>query len=299
MSGKQKWDGQTKAKPLGIRIFMKLISWFGLIPAYSLLVWVSLYYVITNKTLRKSLKSFRTKLSLKTNIFHIYKHVFVFGLNLIDRFAYPVLKKPFKIITFGEENIFDALMKNNGLIMLSAHVGNQEVAGDILFDRIKTKINFLMYDNEKEEIKKVTNDLTKNRSVNIIPISQNSMEMMFSVQKALSNNEIIAMSADRYREGDSVHKLSFLGKETFFPSGPFKIAAVTGAPITIATTVKTGFKTYEQKIYSYINFEGEICQNRKNKVLNLSQEYVKILENIVKKHPYHWFNYYDFWNEFL
>ena len=71
---KKKWDGQTHANSLGIKIFIITISFFGLLPAYFLLFFVSWYYTLFVTAHNKFIKSFRSKLGLSTNLINIYKH---------------------------------------------------------------------------------------------------------------------------------------------------------------------------------------------------------------------------------
>lgn len=300
MTKEKKWDGQTKANPLGIRIFMFLISNVGVIPAYILLCFISGYYTLfRNWSHKKVIKAYRSKLGLKTNIFHIYKHNFSFGLNMIDRFAHIAGKKsPFKFLCIGEEYFNEALSKNKGLILLSAHIGNQEIAGDVLSEHINfTKINFLMLDNETKEIKKIFSRVTNNRLVNIIPTNSDGMDMMIKVKKALDNNEIVCMLGDRVMGKEPNIELEFLGKKAKFPTSPFNVAVLTGSPIITAATVKTGTYKYTQKVYNYISFENIPRNQRQEHIIKAMKQYVLILEDMVKTNPYSWFNFYDYWEE--
>ncbi|NVO03663.1 MAG: hypothetical protein HXX09_13285 [Bacteroidetes bacterium] len=300
MKKDKNWDGQTKANPLGIRIFMFLISNVGVIPAYILLFFISGYYTFfKNWHHKKVLKAYRSKLGLKTNIFHVYKHNFSFGLNMIDRFAHIAGKKsPFDFLCIGEENFRDALAKNKGLILLSAHIGNQEIAGDVLSEHISfTKINFLMLDNESKEIKKIFSRVSNNRQVNIIPTNSDGMDMMIKVKKALDNNEIVCMLGDRVMGAEPHIELEFLGKMAKFPTSPFNVAAITGSPIITAATIKTGVYKYTQKVYNFISFEKIPRSMRQEHIKNSMKTYVSILEDMVKNNPYSWFNFYDYWEE--
>ncbi|MBI4649082.1 MAG: hypothetical protein HY738_21455 [Bacteroidia bacterium] len=297
MKTADKWNGQSKARAKGIKIFMVLIKRFGIIPAYILLSFVALKYIF-NRDLRKQLTTFRNKLSKKTTIWQIYRHIFSLGTCMIDRFIVRIKKKsPFMFTCTGEEHIINALSEKKGLILLSAHIGNQEIGGDILFEHIKTRINFLQFDNEKVEIKNVIHQFTHERAINVIPTNSEPIDIMLNVKKALENNEIVCMLGDRVMGDESHIKLNFLGKQARFPTYPFEVAALTGAPIIIATTLKTGLYSYIQKAYRYLPFNNITRPNRKQYIRETMKKYVTILEDIVHEHPYQWFNFYDFWDE--
>jgi len=76
------------------------------------------------------------------------------GQTILDKVALMSgVKTNFKVIHEGGENLDKMSAGGKGGILLSAHVGNWDVAGQLL-NRLDTKINILMYENEHEEIKK-------------------------------------------------------------------------------------------------------------------------------------------------
>ncbi len=83
-----------------------------------------------------------------------------------------------------------------GGIMLSAHLGNWEVAGH-LFRRLETRINIVMFDGEHERIKKYLSSVTGERNVNII-IIKDDLSHIYAINDALSNQELVCMHADRF-----------------------------------------------------------------------------------------------------
>ncbi len=294
-----KWDGKTKAPRLGMRIFEILIKVGGIIPAYFILSFVALVYTFKNNDVKRNLRSYRKKLGLKTNFFNFYVHNFAVGFTMVDRFAHLIKKKsPFRFENIGEEHLHNALANQKGLILLSAHIGNQEVAGDVLFERIQTKVNYFMLDNESEAVKQLTNRLSESRNVAIVPTNSDPFSKMIAIKKAIEHNEIVCMLGDRVFGEESSKKQVFLGQEAEFPTFPFEIAALTGAPIIAVVTVKTGLYRYRQKVYEYISFDGINRKNRADYIQTAMQKYVTILEQIVRETPYQWFNFYDFWNEF-
>ena len=198
------------------------------------------------------------------------------------------------------ENVWNFYLKNRKDV--TAHqVGDencdQEVAGDELSARITARVNYLMLDNEKKEIKEIFENFTESRNINIIPTNSEGLEMMMKVKKALDNSEIVCMLGDRVMGEEGFDKIKFLGKEARFPTYPFEVAALTGAPIITAATIKTGAKTYRQKVYDFIPFDGVTRKNRKEFIRQAMEKYASILEEIVKENPYHWFNFYDYWEE--
>ncbi|MBU0763454.1 MAG: hypothetical protein KJ607_01325 [Bacteroidetes bacterium] len=299
MTGRKEWDGRTKAGSSGIRFFMILIRYLGIYPAYFTLLFVAAIYTLIDAGLRRNLRAYRNRLGLTTDIFNIYGHTLAFGHAMIDRFAYLLLRRqPFRFTGIGEEQLVEALQKQKGLIILAAHIGNQEVSGDVLYARIRTRVNYLMLDNEKSDIRKVIEKASGGRNVNIIPTNADDIEMALKVKQALENNEIVCMLGDRVMGNESFLEIPFLGKNARYPTYPFEIAALTGSPVITTSTVKTGLRSYRFRVFDYIPFDNVSRSNRKAYIREAMQKYVAILEKIVTEYPRQWFNFYDYWEEF-
>lgn len=299
MDKKKDWDGRTKAPSLGIRIFLWLITKLGLFPAYALLAFVSIFYTFNTSLHKKFIASYRNKLGLKTNYFQVYKHNFIFGIKIIDRYAHILKRKsPFKFTCIGEEHMHNALKLNKGLILLTAHIGNQQIGSDNLLVKMNTAINLLMFDNEKESIKDLVKNVDNIVKLNIIDVKQDSVAIMLDINNALERNEIVCMMGDRIAGKEKSVEVDFLGKKAEFPLGPFEIAMITGAPIITTLTVKKGYNSYLQKVYNYLHFENVERNQRKEYLKSHMIKYVEILEEMVKEYPYQWFNFYDFWKEY-
>jgi predicted LPLAT superfamily acyltransferase len=290
-----KWDGKGKGTAFGNLIFVKLIQLFGPFAAYILLIFVALYYALFDRPGIKALKKFRKKLGLSpNNIFALHRHYFSFGVSLIDKVSFSILKKtPFTFTYINAEYISDALKKGKGVILLSAHIGNWEIAGNLLDDFFNTPINIVMLDNEHQRIKEVFQVSEKKRCFKIIPITQNGLDIVIPVKTVLNSNEIVCFHGDRVT--DSGITLPFFQEPADFPSGPFYISAITGAPIIPVTTIKNRKNHYTFQAYDPIAFKDLTRENRDNHILDAMKLYISILEGIVKKHPYQWFNFFDIW----
>jgi len=178
---------------------------------------------------------------------------------------------------------------------LSAHVGNWEIAGNLLHDRIQKPIHYTMLDDEKREIRNAFGKAFMNRRISIIPVNQEGMGFIVDILDALRKNEIVCMHGDRMfgKRGASV---SFFNSHVTFPIGPFAIAAATDAPIIPIFTYKRGLWRYVFRAFDPIDVNGH-GEDRDSRIQEGQKKYVDSLELVAKENPYEWFNFYDFWEE--
>jgi predicted LPLAT superfamily acyltransferase len=288
------WHGKSKGTPLGYRIFVWVLKTFGVLPAYFLLRFVALYYFFFSfKASRNIYKLYRYKLGYGrfSSIIKIYKNYFLLGQGIIDKVVMMSgIKNNFTFDFDGEENLHKIAALKKGGILLSAHIGNWDVAGH-LFKRLESRINIVLYDGEHEQIKEYLEGVIGKRSVNIIVIKKD-LSHIYAISDAFSKNELVCMHADRFLEGNKTINANFLGQPARFPIGPFQLAATFKVPVSYVFAVK------ESKLHYHL-FASEIRNYTtvaKNEIMQyMLTEYVTEIEKKVKKYPEQWFNYYNFW----
>lgn len=284
-----RWDGKTKGSLTGYKIFLFFINTLGLGFAYGLLWVVTYYYYLFAAKPRKALLDFYQ------NTLHITgsdarkmarRNFYIFGQTLVDRAAFLLGKdRQFSHIFENEQYLIDIRDAGKGGILLSAHVGNWETAGNLLKGRITPTINIVMLDAEVENIKKYMDLSTGGSRFRVIAI-KDDLSHIISIRNALVNNEFVAIHADRYLEGAKYIEMDFLGRKAKFPYGPFVIASKFNAPVTFVFAAKDG--KYSYHLSSTKPIEGKM------KPEEIARLYVDELERKVKAFPEQWFNYFNF-----
>jgi predicted LPLAT superfamily acyltransferase len=218
------------------------------------------------------------------------------GQTIIDKVATMAgAKNPFKVIHKNGAMLDELTAIGKGGILVSAHIGNWEVAGQGL-NRLGTAFNILMYSNEKEDVKQYMDGVMKEKKINIIAIDEETKSHIIELHKAFSNNELVVMHGDRYREGAKTLTANFFGKPAKFPAGPFIMAAKFGVPLCIVFAVKTDKHTYQFSTEKPIQVDRVRGEAQLEKVCqDLLLQYVAKVEETAKAFPHQWFNYYDFW----
>jgi predicted LPLAT superfamily acyltransferase len=284
-----RWDGKTKGSLTGYKIFLFFINTLGLDFAYGLLRVVTFYYYLFAAKPRRALLDFYH------NTLHITgpeartlvrRNFYIFGQTLVDRAAFLLGKdRKFSHVFENEQYLIDIRDTGKGGILLSAHLGNWETAGNLLKGRVTPTINIVMLDAEVENIKKYMDLSTGGSRFKVIAI-KNDLSHIIAIRNALINNEFVAIHADRYMEGARFIELDFLGRKAKFPQGPFVIASKFDAPVTFVFAAKDGKFSYH--LSATLPIEGKM------KPEEIARLYVAELERKVREYPEQWFNYFDF-----
>ena len=284
------WTGKTKGNLLGYQFFIYTIDFLGVQFAYFCCHFVSVYFLLFARNNRKGLQNFYTTglEYSKIKSFSLCRKTFYnFGQSLIDRLALMTPRGLEYSYDFENEKVLKEMASHaKGGVLVSAHLGNWEVAGNLLHDRVTTKINVLALDNEVKAIKQLLELKSGKSRYNLIPI-KNDFSHLILIKQALDRNELIAIHADRtLSEGKNI-RLPFLNKEADFPLGPFIIAHKFKVPVTFVFALKNGNQHYS------LSATNPIYNNKSAEELAI--KYVACLEEKIKKNPDQWYNFYDFY----
>jgi predicted LPLAT superfamily acyltransferase len=289
------WQGKSKGTKAGYQIFIWILKNLGVAPAYFILRFVAFYFfVFSYKANRQIYSLYRRRLgySRVSSITKIYRNCYLLGQSIIDKVVVMSgIKNKFTYHFDGEENLREIAALQRGGMLLSAHIGNWDIAGHLL-KRLDTRINIVMFDGEHEQIKKYLAGVTGKMSVNIIFI-KNDLSHIYEISDAFKNNELVCMHADRFLEGNKTITTHFLGEEARFPMGPFVLAAKFKVPVSYVFAVKESNRHYHlfaSKIKNYDAVEKKLVMQQ------MLTEFAKEMEEKVKKYPEQWFNYYNFWH---
>lgn len=227
----------------------------------------------------------RLKSAWKTYVNHC-----LFGQVVIDKFAMYAGKK-FNIEIENEQSFLDLATQREGFVQFSAHIGNYEIAGYSLVAESK-RMNALVFAGEKASVMKNRDKMFSGTNVKMIAI-QPDMSHLFEIDNALTNGEIVSISADRINGSQKFIEHDFLRAKARFPLGPFSVATMRSLNVLAVNVMKVSLKSY--KIYvTPLIYDKEA--SRQEQIRQLSEAYVAELEKRVREYPTQWYNYFEFWN---
>lgn len=289
------WSGKSKGTILGYKIFVYCIKKLGIRAAYSVLVFVAFYYFVAYPTSFKAMFSYfrhRQQFSFFKAVFAVYRSYFTFGQVLIDKIAISAgLRNKFTFDFDGIDILKQLLSEGKGGILISAHIGNFEIAEKFFADiDFNCQIHIVTVDQEHSVIKQYLESITDEKpNVQFIYVKED-MSHIFEINDALSKNHLICFTGDRYFDQSRTMQAELLGKEAHFPAGTFMLASRLKTPVAYVYVMKEPNLHY----HLYTRRAPEFKHRDAQAVLN---SYTDSVSQMLKKYPYQWFNYFDFWKD--
>lgn len=187
--------------------------------------------------------------------------------------------------------IGDALKRGRGVIIVTCHIGNWDVAARTLMRY--GGFNLVMAREANETTAAYVRDAREKAGLRIL-LSDQSVFGSFNMLRALRRNEIVALQLDRPLGGEGSRLVPFFGTPAAFQSGAVRLARLAGAPIIPIFVVRIGTRHYQ----IVIGTERTIARTAgPNEVDHVLGAIVGEFEEVVRRHPDQWFQFAPFWPE--
>ncbi len=288
-----KWAGKSRGNVLGYRIFVFFIKNLGIRSAYFILIFVAAYFFLFLGENKRAIHYYfrkRLKYSRFKSWTSVYQSFYALGQTIVDKVSIKTgLRDRFTYKFDGVEVLNEMLAAKKGGVLISAHMGNFEIAEHFFSEiDLDLQINLVTTDLEHSAIKDYMDKVAKKSAIKFIIIKKD-LSHIFAINAALSQNEIVCFTGDRYFEGAKYLSANLLSEEARFPAGPFLIASRLQVPVVFVYVMK------EPNLHYHLYAERADFSQRNAR--SLLQEYVSSLESMIEIYPLQWFNYFEFWGD--
>jgi len=171
-----------------------------------------------------------------------------------------------------------------GVVSVTAHVGNWELAGRLLATRVARRTHVVVTAEEAPELERwVRRDGAGMRFVR-----RDRPGIGLELFAALRRGEVVALQGDRAIGTRGDVDVPFFGRPAPFPLGPFLLAAAAGVPVVPAFCLLRPDRRYE------VRLAPPIAVGRGDEERG-ARAWIALLEDVVRAHPTQWFNFFDVW----
>jgi lauroyl/myristoyl acyltransferase len=176
---------------------------------------------------------------------------------------------------------------DGGFISVTAHVGNWELAGRLLTGRTARTTHVVVAEEGLHLERWVRRDADGVRFV-----TRACPTISVQLIAALRRGDVVALQGDRAlgTRGDVL--IPFFGRPAPFPRGPFLLARAVGVPVVPAFCLLE-----ESGQYAVVVAEPMVVARDREE--DAARAWVALLEDVVRRHPTQWFNFFDIWNPLL
>lgn len=192
----------------------------------------------------------------------------------------------------ADDSIGAALVRGRGVILVTCHFGNWDVAARTLA-RYGRPLNLVMAREVNDTTAEYVRRERESADVRVL-LSDGSVYAPFAILRALRRNEIVALQLDRPLGGPGSRPVEFFGSPALFQAGPLHLARTAGAPVVPVFVVRLAARRYRVVLGTERHVPRSADPEEIDSILTAI---VGEFEALVRRHPEQWFQFAPFWQE--
>ncbi|MBL6457042.1 hypothetical protein JMJ55_17030 [Belnapia sp. T6] len=280
------------------RFMVWLVHNVGWWPGHLLLFPIAGYFLAFSPRQRRVARAYLGRaLGRRAGLRDLFRLYFAFASTILDRaFLMAGRTGQYRIEVQGLDALKARIAEGRGCLLLGAHFGSFEALRAVADAGSPVEVAVMMHEANAARLKAVFGLMgASRRQPQVIPLG--TTESMLQAREVLERGGLVGLLADRAPRGERMLPLPFLGAEAPLPTGPHLLALVLGAPVMLAFGIWRGPRHYEVRFEPFADPPPPGRAGREAAVADRVRRYAARLEALCRRHPYNWFNFYDFWAE--
>ena len=224
--------------------------------------------------------------------------------RLLEVFAQCVLERArllatgldgFEVAVTGRELIDEAVASGRGAVLLGAHFGSFEAMRAFERRLPGLEVHYLMWRSHAGTSSALLDELNREVASRVIALDD-GRDAMLAVFERLSAGRIVAFLGDRSPvEGHGGVEATLLGGRVTLPRSPYVAALAARVPLIFCAAPRIGYRRYAIEFRRLHDGAPVPRTEREAVTAALAQGYAAALEDMCRRHPCNWFNFFDFW----
>jgi phosphatidylinositol dimannoside acyltransferase len=192
-----------------------------------------------------------------------------------------------ELTLLGREHLRSALDVGRGVILVTAHIGPWDCAARLLAKDFSANVIVVMLAEPDEAARKMHDALRERNGVRVMHVGEHPLDAL-PLLRHVRGGGVVAIQLDRGAPGGRALNVELFGTEESMPEGPFRLAALSGAPIVPIFAHRVGYFRYEFSI------EAPIWVRRQASPAELrtaAASAALAMQTFISLHPTEWFHF--------
>ncbi|MGE5626211.1 MAG: glycosyltransferase family 2 protein [Bacillota bacterium] len=267
---------------------------------------VTAYFFLTHPRARRASRRFLAAAGQPATLRQSFRHFLSFSLNLLDKVAAwhdpERMQATVRLPPEARVLFLGTLAQGRGLLLLSSHLGNLELARAMATLMPGVKINALVYTQNAQKLNAVLEETSEQYALRLIYVQEIGADTAVMLKEKIDAGEVVVIVGDRVpveAESPTV-QAAFLGAPAPFAVGPYVLAHVLECPVLLFFCLREsldgvwGYRLYLEPFAERIHLPR---QGRMEAAAAWAERYAARLGEYAARFPLQWYNFYDFWAE--
>lgn len=225
------------------------------------------------------------------------RHFHHFAAATLDKFI--AWRDPRRIpVRFDRlEQLKTTVARGRGLLLISAHLGNLELARALTQELPEVTVNALVYTEHAQKFTRLLDEASDDYRLRLQHVQEIGPDTAMQLRERIEAGEIVVIVGDRTPVADHspITEAPFLGRTAPFAVGPYVLGHILECPVYLFFCVaeEPGYTLYLEPFAERIRLPRAA---RGAHLRSLAEQYAARLAAYALRYPLQWFNFYDFWS---
>lgn len=212
-----------------------------------------------------------------------------FAWTMTETTHYRLFRDGFAYDFVGEDFLHQ-LARENGAIVLTAHMGSYDLGAAIFAEKFEREIRIVRAPEADPASAQHLQQSLEEAGAGAVRVDYNADGGMLSLDllNAVRRGEIISIQGDRVLPGLAQAPVALFGRQIPLPSGPFTLALVAGVPIYPLFFVRRGHRAYRIVTHAPIRV-ARGGKGRDEDVAAGMKMWRDVLQSMIARHWPQWF----------
>ena len=187
----------------------------------------------------------------------------------------------------GGEHLRAALAAGRGVILVTGHIGPWDCAAHLLAKDFRADVVVVMLAEPDAAARKMHDAVRERSGVRVMHVGDHPLDAL-PLLKHVRGGGVVAIQLDRAAPGGRSLDVDLFGAKEQLPEGPFRLAALSGAPIVPIFAHRLGYFRYEFSV------EAPIWVSRQATASELqvaASSAATAMQAFISRHPTEWFHF--------
>jgi len=175
-------------------------------------------------------------------------------------------------------------------------MGNWEIASHLL-RRDGYRLLLYVGIKYKEQMERLKKENLVSGGIQIVAVDQNGsapLDILDGIQ-FLKSGGFISLTGDRiWNKKQRTVPVDFLGHRVDLPEAPYLIALMSGAPLYVFFSSRSGKRDFLFSVSTPIYVKAGSRKDRKEAIRLSAQRYADLLEQNLRRYPFEWYHFESF-----
>lgn len=187
----------------------------------------------------------------------------------------------------GEHHLKEARRAGRGIMIVTAHAGPWDAAARLLVSDLDSEVMVVMLPEHDEHARRLHDDVRKRVGIRIAHVGSHPLDAL-PLLRHLKRGGIAAVQLDRVPAGSRGIDLGLFGGTFRVPEGPFRLAALAGAPLLPLFVRRVGHFDYEFSAAPPIILRRRASADE---LREAAASAAREMERFIRAHPTQWFHF--------